>query len=59
MRFSFGGFGRQRFLFARPGLEELARVFQFFVEALFTSLTSLHLGTTRREALFEVGLVSS
>ena len=31
MRFSFRRFGRQRFLFSGPGLEELERVFQFFV----------------------------
>ena len=31
MRFRFSSFGRQRFLFSRPGLEQLERVFQFFV----------------------------
>ena len=59
MRFSFGGFGRQRFLFSGPGLEELQRVFQFFVEALFRALASLDLGTSSRETLFEVRLVAS
>ena len=59
VRFGFGGFGRQRFLFTGPSLEQLQSVLELLVEALFAALASLDLGRSRREALFEIRLVAS
>ena len=59
MSLGLGRFGRQRFLFSGPGLQQLERVLELLVEALFAALASLDLGRPRRETLFEVRLVAS